>query len=345
MKTRFFIMLFAFAAILLAFGGCRYRIHSGETDSPSYGAWPHMYTQDLPEEISPPGDTYQAPQEQPEVPPAPPETTMPESPAPTSDAGMPDAEDISYIPLAHIEAAADDLSPQTIEIVNEDARQYGAAESDYSDSNAGVESYDDIADSTVTVEEPTESEGQAVIGEEGGVIGLVAAYSTLLRQGVNTVFPCQLFNIYCETSEDFVTVGRGSAMYQLMVDAGGLNVSSRLTDDRLTVTADWVVRRNPDIIVKFVDAAVLGDSVTSTHAASEQRSLIMARPGWGATEAVRNNRVILLSDQMLESEETRLAAILSIARLMYPELFENIDVGTAIANLIIEIGGIHIYEG
>jgi len=233
-----------------------------------------------------------------------------------------------------------------MEAEDEDAHRYGTQETTESYENAvGVETCDYAdADNIITIEQPAaDIDDDAVIGDDGGVLGLLATYSAILRQGVNAMFPCQQLYIYCETAEDLVTVGRGSALYRLMEDSGGRNVSSRLTVDMLTVTADWVVRRNPDAIVKFVDSTVLGSGVTSNLAASEVAQAMLARPDWGAIDAIRNSRVILLSQQMLDTEETRLAAQLLIAHMLYPELFAGIDVNGAVAELLRGVGGIHFY--
>ncbi|MCL2204845.1 MAG: hypothetical protein FWB88_13020 [Defluviitaleaceae bacterium] len=327
MKSHNKFILTALIIVLLAFGGCRYRVSRDEADMPpAEASAPLPYAQtlpgestdpsgDMPEEITDPG---------PEEPPAP------------------------YIAEANIEATADDFSPITMEIQEEDAHRYATEEAhapDAYESTVGTEAPDPTEPANlITVEQPSEADGEAVIGTDGGVVGLVSTYAAALRQGINSMFPCQLRYIYCETAEDLVTVARGSALYQLMVDSGGVNVSTRLGADRLAVTADWVVRRNPDAIVKFVDATVLGNGITHTRAASDVALSMRERPGWGAIEAVRTNRLLLLSEQLLESEATRLAAQLLIAYMLYPELFAGIDVNSAVAGLMGEADGIYAYR-
>jgi len=327
------ITLFIFAFILLALGGCRYRLSHEEVSTPPPELpFETIYPQDLQEDITEPPDDI------------PEEITMPDpDPIPPD---IPDEPPVEYVPVAYVEAAEDVFSPLTIEYEDENARQYGTEEVEdygYPDNTAGAGVYE--ADNVMTIEEPSEVDGDTVIGDDGGVVGLIATYSTILSQGVNAMFPCQLLYIYCETADELATVARGSELYQLMVDSGGVNVSSRLTADRLNVTADWVVRRNPAAIVKFVDGAVLGSGIGSTNAASELALAIRERPYWGTIEAIRHNRIILLSEQLLETDETRLAAQLLIAHMMYPELFEGIDVGGAVAELMVGVDGVYFYGG
>jgi len=339
---------------LLLLAGCRYRLSYAGADTPeepdyTFGMASGAVTNETPPPNEAPQDEDEAlpddeeseaePDDEPE-----PEPPLDEHEPLSSQEPQDETEPPLNAATTHTEATTDDLSPITMEMLASDARQYAIAEGDYYTTvgtQAGVD-----ANNVVTIEEPaTDGDGATIEDSgDGGVVGVIAIYSTLLRQGVNTLFPCQLFYIYVETPADFVTVPRGSNMYQLMVDAGGINVSSRLSGDMLTVTADWVVRRNPDIIVKFVDDTVLGSEVTSTQQAAQVRAAIMQREGWGAIEAVSNGHVVLLSMAVLETEEARLAAMLAVARLMYPTLFEGIDADGVIAGLIGGMSGIHIFS-
>ncbi|MCL2593375.1 MAG: hypothetical protein FWD82_08445, partial [Defluviitaleaceae bacterium] len=77
----------------------------------------------------------------------------------------------------------------------------------------------------------------------------------------------------------------------------------------------------------------------------ELRFAIISRAGWGAIEAISNNRIILLSEQMLESDETQLVAKLLISRLMYPTLFSDIDIDSLIDELMGQTEGVYVYSG
>ena len=332
MKIFRVILTFALiAAALLAFSGCRYRIFNDhlEFQLPDI-PFPQEYIQNQSEDISvPPANT---------PPPMAATQTLPD--IPPEDAAEP------IIPLTYIEATPEDSSPLTLEIVSEDARQYGTNERDSYGVNVGAENAETAAGNIATLEEPAEDAGgQSAIAEAGGVVAIVTDHSALLSQAIGTLFPCQMYYIYAETATDYVTVARSSQIYQLMVNSGGINVSSRLTADNLTVTDGWVINRNPDIIVKFVDGTILGSGVSSIYAAAELRLSIMSRQGWGAIEAVRNNRIILLSEQMPDTDETRLAAKLSISHLMYPTLFSDVDVDSLIEELMSGVEGIHVFSG
>ena len=314
---------------LLLLNGCRVRLHT-DSATPYTQATPPPEYEYVPmeeiEEILPP----------PEPPPADYDITPPESP---------EEEETEYTPPPYIEAYEDDFSPEIVEVVSEDPRQYASGYCDmYDTATVGVQAENDDDANIITINTPAEYdiEEQAVLGDDGGVVGIVDENTALLRQGVNTLFPCQLLYVYCETATDLVTVGRGSTMYQLMVSAGGVNVSTRLTSDRLAVSEDWVIRRNPDVIVKFVDSAVLGSGVSSLNRAMDVRAAIASREDWGTIEAVRNNRIILFSEEMLNTDESRLAVKLLVSRMMYPELFAEMDVDSVVFELIGRMDGVHV---
>jgi len=332
---KIYLFLIIFAALFF-FSGCRYRISREETYAPPAVEYATaLLEEDIIEETPPLDEPEEAP-------------TLPEPvPEPEEEPTEPPIEYVTYI-----EAVEEPLSPLTVEVPDDDAHRYATQPTetpqdeppqDSPPVGIAVTAYEP-AESTITVQQPADVEGEVAIGADGGVVGLVATYSTLLRQGVNSIFPCQLMYVYVETAADFVTVGRGTPLYRLVADSGGVNVSSRLTADRLLVEADWVVRRNPDVIVKIVDETVLGSGIFSTHAASAVAANLRARPYWGAIEAVRNNRILLFPEQILENEATRLAAQLLIAYKMYPELFEAIDINSAISGLLGEVTGIYFYR-
>ncbi len=123
-----------------------------------------------------------------------------------------------------------------------------------------------------------------------------------------------------------------------MRQAGAYNVSGKLQADSAVVGDDWIVRKNPDAIVKFVSSDILGAGVSGSAAASEVKNEILSREGFSDLPAVREGRVILLSEELLESESLQTAAALAIAKCLYPDSFEDADSQEALAQLQKESG-------
>jgi len=339
-----------FALFLLALSGCRYRISHEEAEAPPPTVEPPVvmeYASPPPEENAQPMED--GPDEKPEEP----EEVFEDEPDEPEDEDKPEPAPVSpetYTATLYYEATVDDFSPLAIEIETEDAHRYGTepyeappeADPFPHATTATTDEYEE-APHAITVEEPDDIEGEVTIGDDGGIIGLITAYSTILRQGVNAIFPCQLRDVYVETTAELTTVARNSEKYQLIIHAGGLNVSTRLSPDNLTVTADWVVRRNPDVIVKFVDETILGQGIYSTHAATVLMASLRERPEWDSLEALQENQMLLISEQVLASEAATLAAKLLISQMLYPELFTGVDVNGAVAGLMAGVDGVYFY--
>ena len=123
------------------------------------------------------------------------------------------------------------------------------------------------------------------------------------------------------------------------MDAGAYDVSARLLPENLRVDDGWVCRKNPEIMVKIVPQSVLGGGVLNTAAASSALQALISRPGWQDIDAVKNGRVLLISQDMLEETHLRLAAGLLIAKTANPEVYADVDLSQALKALTEEAAG------
>ena len=164
-------------------------------------------------------------------------------------------------------------------------------------------------------------------------------YSALLRDRMGSLYECQRLTVYWETPEDHVTVFRKSPEHSLILDAGAYDVSARLQEGSLRVDDGWIGRKNPGVVVKAVDRSVLGTGVFSAGKARTVYAGLLARDGWSALDAVRSGRVLLLSEELLEAQPLRLAAMLMIAKTAAPDLLADVDIGSALAMLGEEASG------
>ena len=86
------------------------------------------------------------------------------------------------------------------------------------------------------------------------------------------------------------------------------------------------MRRNPAVIIRLVDSATLGRNVADTTRAAAIRDEILTREGFEGMSAVIHRQVLLLSEELLISDEGRLIAKLHIAQIMYPTLFADVSI-------------------
>ncbi len=201
----------------------------------------------------------------------------------------------------------------------------------------GIQSFaklNEEAEKTATQKISAEEAEQKGISEEAEEADSgMTYYSVLLQERTEALFECKRLNVYWETKEDHLTVFRSSAEHSLILNAGAYDVSARLLEDNLHVDDGWITRKNPDVVVKVVDRSVLGTGVYSTGSARSIYADLMAREGWNTLNAVRNKRVILLSEEFLESSHLRLAAMLIIAGTAYPDQFQDLDADHALSML------------
>ena len=181
--------------------------------------------------------------------------------------------------------------------------------------------------------------------EGGGVVGVILdKYKNILNQGLGSMYECEKGYIYFETQTDYQTVNKKNDIHRMILSSGGYNVAEKLLDDALIIKDDWLIRKNPTLIIKCVDNTVLGDNITETGNARMVAESIMNRPDWIGISAVLNNNIVLISSQLLETEEGRFITELYIAKSMYPELFMSIDINEICNSIWInDVSGTYVY--
>ena len=133
-------------------------------------------------------------------------------------------------------------------------------------------------------------------------------YDALLQSRVQTLFECKKLNVYIETPNAFVTVHKTSDEHALVLAAGGYDVAAKRAENDLTVDGGWVQRKNPDFIVKWVDASVLGENALGTEAAQSVCKNLLARKGVHELTAARDKWILLLSASLLDTPQLQTAA-------------------------------------
>ena len=164
-------------------------------------------------------------------------------------------------------------------------------------------------------------------------------YTVLLQERTGSLFECQRRTVYWETAKDHVTVYRTAPEHNLILNAGAYDVSARLLEENLRVDDGWIGRKNPEVIVKVVDSSILGGGVFSDVAAKKMSESLLARDGWAALDAVRNRRVALLAEELLEAPYLQTVAMLVIAKTAYPDLMADVEMDKAMQMLTEEATG------
>ncbi|MDP3046464.1 MAG: ABC transporter substrate-binding protein [Chloroflexota bacterium] len=112
-------------------------------------------------------------------------------------------------------------------------------------------------------------------------------------------------------NEPLMTAGPGTLIGQMIDVAGGVNILAEITQQYVQVSAEEVIKRNPDVI--------MGPDV---HGSELHLEKIQARAGWGVVKAVQQGRIALVVDDLVSRHTPRLVdGLEAVARGLYPNLF------------------------
>lgn len=112
--------------------------------------------------------------------------------------------------------------------------------------------------------------------------------------------------------EPLMTAGPSAFAGQLIELAGGVNIFGDLTESYPQISAEEVVKRNPDVIMG-----------PDTHGDKLTVEVFRQRPGWADITAVREGRIYLMDGNIVSRTGPRLVdALEAVAKALYPDLFE-----------------------
>jgi len=106
------------------------------------------------------------------------------------------------------------------------------------------------------------------------------------------------------------TVGPGSYINDLIDIAGGVNIAARAASAYPQLSAEEILRSDPEIIVLAADAY------------SAKPADVAARQGWSVIAAVKNGRIFSIEPNLINRPGPRVGeAAEAYAKLVHPELF------------------------
>ena len=248
------------------------------------------------------------------------------------------------------ENAPVEIAPGTQRELNTEGEGAGTALNDV-EAGTSASLLSELAEDTAEQMVPADEAEQTGVSPEGDEADSAMTYYTvLLKDRMGSLFECQRLNVYWETAEDHVTVHKTSPEHELILNAGAYDVSARLLEENLHVDDGWIVRKNPGVIVKVVDSSVLGSGVHSETAAKAVYESLVSRAGFGGIDAVRNRRVLIISQEMLETRHLQTVVMLLIAKTANEDVMSDVVPAEALKMLTEEAtglvpGGTYYYTG
>jgi len=113
--------------------------------------------------------------------------------------------------------------------------------------------------------------------------------------------------------EPLISVGRNTFIADALRRAGAENVI-RTAQDWPNASLEEIARQQPEYLIFWSD-----QSVQTEHQIAELRG----RPGWRRLEALRRNRIIVLSEAMARPAPRLVDVIEQLARALHPERFSR----------------------
>jgi len=116
--------------------------------------------------------------------------------------------------------------------------------------------------------------------------------------------------VFHEIDTKYFSAGSGTFIGDLYGMLGADNIADATGQAYPQMSAEAIIRANPDIIV-------LAD-----EDAGESPGTVKARPGWGSVSAVKNDRIYVIDPNIVSRPGPRLVeALRALAGYLYPELF------------------------
>jgi len=151
-------------------------------------------------------------------------------------------------------------------------------------------------------------------------------YLKIIKTRLSSLSPEERVKVYVESYSDYTSVARGSGGHQICTMAGGINIAADEPVPYPKISAEWVLKKNPQIIVKAVtnSKAPSGYGVDEKGPLEKLRTEIMNRPGFSEIDAVKNNRVYLISADIWTGPRA-VIGIIQMAKWFYPGHFKDLN--------------------
>ncbi len=206
----------------------------------------------------------------------------------------------------------------------------------------------------VVIEEPSNVSRVKIVTSNFGLIfgkeekaeeinEYIESYENLVNERVKDLTSSEKPAVFIEWYQPWQTFAEGSAGNEIIANAGGFNIASGIANSAPTLSPEYVVEQNPDIIVRMISGDLIGN-LTGFEAT---RSELLNRHGLGEVTAIKEERVYVYDPIVLEGMRYPVG-LLYWAKWFHPSLFEDVDPAAVHAELIqqffgVTLEGVHVY--
>ncbi|CEG11739.1 putative periplasmic binding protein [groundwater metagenome] len=138
---------------------------------------------------------------------------------------------------------------------------------------------------------------------------------TMLTNELNESQKPGVYREWIYESNKGSTVGRTARDNELIIMAGGKNIFGDVKKSSFEANFEEVIIKNPKVIIITANL--------DKFKLDELKDVIKSRPGWENIDAVKNNRICIVEDQITWANPRLIRGLEEFTKCIHPELFEN----------------------
>jgi iron complex transport system substrate-binding protein len=156
------------------------------------------------------------------------------------------------------------------------------------------------------------------------LVNFQTKYLELIRDRLKTVPDDKRPRVYLEGYGDYSTFSKGWGIHWYCLLAGGKNIAADLPGASPKIDSEWVLKQNPEVIVKVTSSDVAGYGVDDQSKIKALSQAVSGRAGWSNITAVKSERVYIMSRDKCYGTDYILG-LTYLAKCLHPDLFEDLD--------------------
>jgi iron complex transport system substrate-binding protein len=160
-------------------------------------------------------------------------------------------------------------------------------------------------------------------GAEDKAVALVSNLQTEISNIQSTIAHAAITDkptVYYEVwydSTGMMSAGSTSWINDVITTAGGVNIFEDMSQEYPSTSSEVIISRNPDVILLPTN---MGMGTPFYGSVQEVKD----RPGWNTIDAVKNNRIYVINQDIFNQPNSRVAEqVKAVAQCLYPDLFSS----------------------
>ena len=176
------------------------------------------------------------------------------------------------------------------------------------------------------------------------IISFIKRYQDVIDERVAGLKKEDKPAVFFEWSKPYYSMGNGTNFDNLSVAVGGINVVADQPVKYPTMDPEWLVERDPDVIVRSVS---IKTDENLTEKMMQTRNEILSRPELRDVKAIEDGRVYTMGSHVVYGISSIIGE-LYLAKWFHPDLFEDIDPEEVHRELLHEffgqeLDGVYVY--